>query len=315
MKRLVVIDGHAILHRAYHALPPLITHDGNVVNAVYGFASMLIRAIQDLKPDYLMVAFDHPKPTFRKKLFKEYQSQRPPMETTLISQIETVKRMVDLMGIPVYGMDGFEADDVIGTIARKAGNIKTDEEELETVIITGDRDILQLVNNCVKVYMPVKGLSESKMYGIREVEEKYEIKPQQIPDFKALVGDASDNYPGVSGIGPKTAIDLIKKYGSVEAVYRNLEKIGGKLEERLSAGKESAVLSKKLAVIVCDVPIEVSIKDAKLPLLDRPAVISFFEKMEFNSLISRLTNRNAGKEENKKIKTEKQNEGKQQSLF
>jgi len=315
IKRLVVIDGHAILHRAYHALPPLTAPDGTVVNAVYGFASMLLRVIHDLKPEYLMVAFDHAKPTFRKKLFKEYQSQRPEMDKNLVSQIDLVKRMVDLMGISVYGLDGYEADDVIGTITQQAEKSK-EKNNLETVIVTGDRDILQLANEKVKVYMPVKGLSESKLYGMAEVEDKFGVKPSQMVDYKGLVGDPSDNYPGVAGIGPKTAVDLIKKFATVEAIYQNLDKIEGKLKEKLLAGKENAFLSKQLATIVCDAPVEIDIAGAKLTNLDRPAVISFFEEMEFRSLIPRLSSK---KEEavpkSQKAAKKKQDNSKQTSLF
>ena len=310
-----VFGGHAILHRAYHALPPLTAPDGTVVNAVYGFASMLLRVIHDLKPEYLMVAFDHAKPTFRKKLFKEYQSQRPEMDKNLVSQIDLVKRMVDLMGISVYGLDGYEADDVIGTITQQAEKSK-EKNNLETVIVTGDRDILQLANEKVKVYMPVKGLSESKLYGMAEVEDKFGVKPSQMVDYKGLVGDPSDNYPGVAGIGPKTAVDLIKKFATVEAIYQNLDKIEGKLKEKLLAGKENAFLSKQLATIVCDAPVEIDIAGAKLTNLDRPAVISFFEEMEFRSLIPRLSSK---KEEavpkSQKAAKKKQDNSKQTSLF
>src|SRR3989338_7152489 len=315
IKRLVVIDGNAILHRAYHALPPLTAPDGTVVNAVYGFAYMLLRVIHDLKPEYLMVAFDHAKPTFRKKLFKEYQSQRPEMDKNLVSQIDLVKRMVDLMGISVYGLDGYEADDVIGTITQQAEKSK-EKNNLETVIVTGDRDILQLANEKVKVYMPVKGLSESKLYGMAEVEDKFGVKPSQMVDYKGLVGDPSDNYPGVAGIGPKTAVDLIKKFATVEAIYQNLDKIEGKLKEKLLAGKENAFLSKQLATIVCDAPVEIDIAGAKLTNLDRPAVIRFFEEMEFRSLIPRLSSK---KEEavpkSQKAAKKKQDNSKQTSLF
>ena len=310
-----MIDGHALLHRASHALPPLTAPDGTVVNAVYGFASMLLRVIHDLKPEYLMVAFDHAKPTFRKKLFKEYQSQRPEMDKNLVSQIDLVKRMVDLMGISVYGLDGYEADDVIGTITQQAEKSK-EKNNLETVIVTGDRDILQLANEKVKVYMPVKGLSESKLYGMAEVEDKFGVKPSQMVDYKGLVGDPSDNYPGVAGIGPKTAVDLIKKFATVEAIYQNLDKIEGKLKEKLLAGKENAFLSKQLATIVCDAPVEIDIAGAKLTNLDRPAVISFFEEMEFRSLIPRLSSK---KEEavpkSQKAAKKKQDNSKQTSLF
>src|SRR3989338_10210422 len=210
MNRLVIIDGHAILYRAYHALPTsLTTSKGQMVNAVYGFTSMLLRVVAELKPTHLIVAFDTPEPTFRNKLYEDYQIQRPKADDDFISQIGMVKKLVTEMGIVRYEKPGFEADDVIGTLAYQASSHTNKEQQFEVIIVSGDRDILQLVNDRVKIYMPVKGLSESKLYGTIEVEEKYSIKPAQIVDYKALVGDPSDNYPGVAGIGPKTAISLI----------------------------------------------------------------------------------------------------------
>ena len=222
MNRLVLIDGNAILHRAYHALPPLTAPDGSVVNAVYGFASILIRLFNDLKPTHMAVAFDRPEPTFRKKMLKAYQAQRPEMEDTLVSQIPKVQDLVRAFGIPIYDATGFEADDVIGTLAGQASNsemkhyplsvipakagIQFSKHEIpdqvgndnrnsidEVIIVTGDRDILQLVNDRVKVFMPTKGLSEGKLFGVSETKERMGVAPDQIPDLKALMGDSSDN--------------------------------------------------------------------------------------------------------------------------
>lgn len=283
MKRLVIIDGHAILHRAYHALPPLTTSKGEMVNAVYGFASMLLRVISDLKPTHLVVAFDTPEPTFRNKLFKDYQIQRPKADEEFIPQIDFVKKLVKEMGIPTFEKAGFEADDVIGTLATKAD---TDE----VVIVTGDRDMLQLVDGKTKIYMPVKGLSESKLYGEKEVEDKYGIKPSQIVDYKALVGDASDNYPGVEGIGPKTASALLSRFQTLEQIYKKNNEIESeKVKKALDDHLDSAEMAKKLATIVTDVPINIDIGKCKLPDLDRPNIHSLFEELEFRSLIPRLS--------------------------
>lgn len=312
MNRLVIIDGHAILHRAYHALPPLTTSKGLIVNAVYGFTSMLLRVIETLKPTHLVVAFDTPEPTFRNKLFKDYQIQRPKADEEFISQIATVKNVVSEMGIPMFEKAGFEADDVIGTIAAKAD---TDE----VVIVTGDRDMLQLVDGKTKIYMPVKGLSQSKLYGKDEVEEKYGIKPYQVVDYKALVGDASDNYPGVAGIGPKTAISLLHEYGSFEEIYNHLDDIkSSSIREKLINGKEGGVLSKKLATIVKDAPVNFELEKCKLASFDTPLVRWLFEEMEFRSLIPRLSGRNQKSEIKNQNELKEKREGKkiqQATLF
>lgn len=285
MKKLVIIDGHAILHRAYHALPPLTTSKGLIVNAVYGFSSMLLRVIETLKPTHLIVAFDTPEPTFRNKLFKDYQIQRPKVDEEFIPQIDIVKKLVRQMGIPTFEKVGFEADDVIGTIAQKA-------DVDEVIIVTGDRDILQLVDGKIGVYMPVKGLSESKLYKRQEVEEKFGVSPSQIVDYKALVGDASDNYPGVAGIGPKTASALLAHFGTLEKIYKDVDKIESeKVKKALDDHLKSAEMAKQLAKIVCDVPMMLDIDKCKLPNLDRPDIHKLFEEFEFRSLIPRLSGR------------------------
>ncbi|OGG13060.1 hypothetical protein A2875_03445 [Candidatus Gottesmanbacteria bacterium RIFCSPHIGHO2_01_FULL_46_14] len=277
MNRFVLIDGNAMLHRAYHALPPLTTPDGTLVNAVYGFTSMLIKLFGDLKPTHMAVAFDRPEPTFRKSLYKEYQAKRPEMEEGLSSQIPKVQDIVRAFGIPIYEAAGFEADDVIGTVCRKISG--------EVIIVTGDKDILQLVddNRGVKVFMPTKGLSEGKVYGEKEVEEKMGVPPKLIPDLKALMGDPSDNYPGVSGIGPKTAVELIARYGSVEELYKS-----DALTEKLLKGKENAFLSKDLATIRTNAPVEVG-ELPSITTLDTPQVREKLEEFHFPSLVKRLT--------------------------
>jgi len=281
MQRLLIIDGHAILYRAYHALPPLTTTSGEKVGAVYGFISMLLRTLADLKPTHLAVAFDRPEPTFRNKLFADYQVQRPKMEEDLVGQVDSMHEILKKMRIPFYEISGFEADDVIGTLARQA-------RKCDVVIVSGDRDLLQLVSKSVKIYMPIKGLSVSKLFGEKEVMEKFGIKPGEIADFKALIGDPSDNYPGVAGIGPKTAAELIGQFGTIENIYKNLNKTSGKIREKLIAGEENAFLSKKLATIVTDVPVELDLTSSKIDTLDRPDIRSLFEELEFRSLIPRL---------------------------
>lgn len=302
MDRLLLVDGNAILHRAYHALPNFTNKKGELTGAVYGFMTMLLRVIEDLKPRYVAVTFDTPKPTFRHGEYAGYQAQRPRMESDLSSQFDKVFKILEAAQIPVFSVEGYEADDVIATIARQAiqtqksrqrrgspqaAKIKTDE----VVIVTGDRDILQLVDEAVKVYIPIKGLSEAKLFGKEEVVEKLGVSPAQIADYKGLVGDPSDNYPGVSGIGPKTAIRLLKKYRTIEEVYRNLGQIYPQTAKKLAEGAELAALSKKLATIVDEVPITLKLESCGKWNLQSAAVKDVFSSLGFKSLISRIENK------------------------
>lgn len=262
---------------------------------------MLIRVISDLKPTYLAVAFDRPEPTFRQELFADYQAQRPKMEDELGEQFGIVKEVLGVMGIAMFEMPGYEADDVIGSLAFQAMNLKiknkraksknTDQKLKldEVIIVTGDRDMLQLVDKSIKLYMPIKGLTEAKLYDETAVKEKFGIAPEQMVDYKALVGDASDNYPGVAGIGPKTAVDLLVSYKSLDGVYKHLDSINkDSLKEKLIAGEKDAEMAKKLATIVTDAPVEVEIDQCRLPQLNSPEIEECFQKLGFKSLISRL---------------------------
>ena len=312
MTRLVLIDGHAILHRAYHALPPLISRTGQPTGAVYGFLTMLFRIIQDLKPTHLAAAFDLPTPTFRHEAYIAYQAQRPPTEQALKDQIELVKEVLVSAGTPIYACPGFEADDVIGTLAEQAVRLQptgyskkeknkkaidrrrktVDEEVDEVIIVTGDRDIMQLVNHKVKVYAPIRGLSESKMFGKVEVEEYMGVKPSQIVDYKALVGDQSDNYPGVAGIGPKTAVELIKSHDNLDGVYRaiGVKGFSENITKKLEDGKAAAKLSQNLARIRVDAPVRLDLKrSATLDLSKNEKFLQKLDQLGFKSLIKRLT--------------------------
>lgn len=280
MSKLVLIDGNAILHRAYHALPPLTTKRGEPINAVYGFISMLLRIIQDLRPTHIAVAFDRKEPTFRHKEFKAYQAQRPEMDRELSSQFDKARDVITSFGIPIYDKAGYEADDVIGTIADKVNQ--------DVVIVTGDRDILQLVDNNVKIYMPVLGMSQGKLMGKDEVIEKMGVPPEQIADYKALVGDPSDNYPGVSGIGPKTATKLLSKYQSLEGIYKNLGKLEAPVITKLKEGKESAKISQKLARIVTDVPFKFEIEKMGKWKVNSKKVLDLFAEYGFKTLTKRI---------------------------
>ncbi len=294
MDTLVLIDGNAILHRAFHALPPLTNKRGEPINAVYGLVSMLLRVIQDLKPTRIAVAFDEKEPTFRHKALPSYQAQRPPTHADLSSQFEKAKNFLSAAGIPIYSKPGFEADDVIGTIATKADG--------EVIIITGDRDQLQLVDDKkgIKLYMPIAGLANAKMFGEAETIERMGVPPSQIDDFKALVGDPSDNYSGVLGIGPKTAIKLIEKFGSIENIFAHLSDIEPKVRDKLSAQKDVAKLSLKLATIVRDVPVKIDFDKMSGWKVDSPKVLKLFEEFGFKTLTNRI------KSVGKKIEEEKQ---------
>lgn len=297
MNRLVLIDGNAILHRAYHALPPLTAPDGSVVNAVYGFGTMLLRLINDLKPTHVAVAFDRPKPTFRKKLFTGYQAKRPKMDEELVDQIPKVHALVSSFGIPIFEADGFEADDVIGTLTKQSKD--------QVIIVTGDRDILQLVDDDkVLVYMPTKGLSEAKLYDEKAVKERMGVAPTKIPDFKALAGDPSDNYPGIPGVGPKTASALLAKYKTLSGVL--------KAKSFSPEDEKSALLCHDLATIRSNVPLEGSV----IPLgsLNRPEAIRELTTLGFRSIIKRIT---GVADEKKKVKSREAGSGsaRQQELF
>lgn len=248
----LLIDGSAIVHRAYHALPHFTSSKGEATGAVHGFFSMVFKVMQELKPTRVAIAFDRPKPTFRQQLYVGYQAQRPKMESDLSDQFKMILEILQKGHIATFAVDGFEADDVIGTISDEAN-----KKGIFTYIVTGDRDMLQLVDEDTRVLMPIKGISEVSIFDAEKVREKYGINPPQIVELKALMGDASDNYPGVPGVGPKTASTLINEYETIENIYSNIDKIASKnakLAQKLIDGHDSCQISHKLAKIVKDVP-------------------------------------------------------------
>jgi DNA polymerase-1 len=281
MSRLVLIDGNAIMHRAYHALPKTLTNKtGEPTNAVYGFTAMLLRIIEDLNPTHIAICFDRKEPTFRKKLDKDYQAHRPKMDDELSSQFPKVKGLAEAVRIPVYDKVGYEADDIIGTISKKA--------EVDTVVIvTGDKDILQLVDDKIKVYMPVRGLSESELMDPVGIKNKLGVFPENIDDYKALVGDSSDNYKGVPGIGPKSAVKLIEKYKDIDGIYKNLDKLDLKTADKLRDGEKSARMSYTLAQIVTNVDLGFDLENMRKWQLDSKAVEREYEKLSFRTLARR----------------------------
>lgn len=281
MSKIVLVDGHALFHRAFHAMPPLTTSKGELVNAVFGFTSMLLRVLSDIKPEYAVVAFDTKAPTFRHTEYTAYKAHRIAAPEEMHQQLPRIKEVVDSLNIPIFTLEGYEADDVIGTLASQAVDLEVD-------IVTGDRDALQLVNTHIKAYMPGKSLSDIVIYDGKKFEEKYGFKPKQLIDFKALVGDPSDNIPGVMGIGEVGATKLIQEYGSVEEIYKNLDKIPEKVSKKLAEGAESAAMSKRLATIDTQAPIQLDLNKCILSDYDQQKAITLFEELEFKSLISRL---------------------------
>ena len=287
-KKLVIFDGNAIMYRAFFAIPPLTLKDGVQINALYGLVSMLINIVENLKPTHIIFCFDEKERTFRQDLLPTYQSQRPETPSELIPQFKMAREFLTSVNIPVYSKSGFEADDVIGTIASQYKVHST--EYLETIIVTGDRDILQLVNDekNIKLFMPIGGLSNGKIFTEKETLERMGVMPNQIPDYKALVGDPSDNYFGISGIGPKIATNLLTKYTTLDNIYEHRNSLPDKLKDKLIKNKKSAYLSYKLATIVCDVPIKIDIESSNDWNLVSENVLKLFEQYGFKTLTARI---------------------------
>ncbi len=284
-KKLILIDGNALIHRAFHALPPLTTKKGELVNAVYGFSSTLLSVVEQFQPDYVAASFDLAGPTFRHEEFADYKAHRQKAPDELYAQIPLVKKVVETFNIPIYEKAGFEADDVIGTLANQAQQQK---ENIETIIVTGDMDALQLVNEKTKVFTMRRGLSDSVLFDEKAVWEKYSFSPDQLRDFKGLRGDPSDNIPGVKGVGEKTATGLLKEFGTLEKVYENLDQVKGSVHDKLQEDKAQAILSKKLATIDCQVDVKLDLPSAILHEFDRDKITALFRELNFFSLIKRL---------------------------
>lgn len=288
-KTLLILDANAILHRSFHALPPLTNKDGMVVNAVYGFATTFLKALKEFRPGYVAVAFDKKGPTFRHEQYKEYKATRVKAPDEFYAQIPIAHDLLDAFDVPIFELDGYEADDVIGTLAKKT------EDKANVIIATGDMDALQLVDDNIKVFTLRKGVSDTVIYDAQAVKERYGLTPEQIVDYKALAGDSSDNIPGVKGVGEKTATELLKEFGDVETLYKELEKNSPRAQKikegvriKLVQDKKNAFMSKKLATIVCDAPVKFELeKTAKKPF-DEGKVVLLFQKLGFKSLLERL---------------------------
>jgi len=282
---LVLFDGNALVHRAFHALPPLtVRKTGEMVGAVYGFALMLLKTINELKPTHYAIAFDKAAPTFRHQMFDQYKAQRPPTPDELVNQLGRVRQLVEAFHIPIFELDDYEADDVLGTLSHQAS-----DQDIDTIIVTGDADAMQLVSPRVRVLTPRGIFGDTMLYDESAVSQKYSIKPEQIADFKALKGDPSDNIPGVPGIGEKTAVKLLQQFGSIDQIYAHIDEVTPpKLQALLRENEDLTRQSKILATIVIQTPVSLSLDNCRVSHYDRHRVTELFHELEFSSLLPKL---------------------------
>lgn len=287
MSKFLVIDGSSLMYRAYYALPMLTTSEGLHTNALYGFTMMLIKLIEEEKPDYIAIAFDKKAPTFRHKEYQDYKATRQAMPEELAEQVDLLKEIIEGFNIKILELEGYEADDIIGTISKLA-----EEKEMEVLVVTGDRDALQLVSDKVKVKISKKGITQMEEFDEKAVLERYEITPHQFIDLKGLMGDKSDNIPGIPNIGEKTAIKLLKDFGTIENLLQNLSQLKGKIKENIENNKELAIMSKKLATIKRDIPIEIDFEEYRVKDFNEEKLLELFNKLEFFSLIDSIKKKN-----------------------
>ncbi|MDP3901308.1 MAG: DNA polymerase [bacterium] len=291
-KTLLILDSNSLIHRAYHALPPFRTSGGEMTNAVYGFLLILFKALKEFPPDYIAATFDSPGPTERSKKFEQYKAKRAKADDELYEQMPRVKEILRAMNIAVYEKQGFEADDLIGTIAKEAKR-KQAKPPLSVVIVSGDMDTLQLVDKRTRVYTARKGIQDTVLYDEKAVKERFSgLTPSQMTDYKGLRGDPSDNIPGVTGVGEKTATTLLNEFGSLEKLYaaagKEDQRIKPKLRENLLQYKDQAFLSKELGTIDCSVPTDVSLGDLAWPGYEQEKVRGILRELEIHSLIDKL---------------------------
>ncbi len=285
MPKLILLDGHSLAFRAFHALPPeMTTSSGELTNAVYGFTSMLLSILNEEKPDYIAVAFDV-GPTFRHKLAPDYKATRGRMPEELRGQLPRIRQVVEALNIPIFEIEGYEADDLLGTLARQA-----EAQSVQTIICSGDRDLFQLVGEHIVVrYTPGGPHPKTSTYDLKIVHERYQLSPRQLVDLKALIGDKSDNIPGLPGIGEKTATQLLHQYGSLEGIYAHLDEISSqRVREILVEYRDQAFRSQRLATLVTDLPIQLDLDRCRTSDFDRERVLALFRELEFRSLVNRL---------------------------
>ncbi len=285
-KLLLLIDANSLLHRAYHALPPLTAKDGSPAGALYGLSGALLKIIKERHPEYLAAAFDRPEPTRRSREYAAYKATRPKVEEELVDQLIAARGLFQSFGIAYFEKPGYEADDLIASLVGKFRS----GVDLKILVLSSDQDLFQLVEgDKIRVEAPIKGISNTVVYDAAKVEEKFGVPPQKIPDYKGLVGDQSDNIPGVPGIGPKTAAQLIAKYGSVENLIQQFREMGiseSKIAEKLKGNEEQALLSKKLAKLE-EIELDASLNDLFFKL-DRKNITEYLNRLGFASLVSRL---------------------------
>ncbi|HEV7810836.1 MAG TPA: DNA polymerase I [Candidatus Limnocylindrales bacterium] len=284
-ERLMLLDGYGLVYRGYFALPPLTTSRGELVNGAFGFASIVLRGLQDLKPDYLAVSFDLPGPTFRHEQYADYKATRTKMPDDLRDQFPKVREIVKALRIPVYEMQGYEADDVIGTITTQLDA----RDDLETTIVTVDLDMLQLVTPRVRLMTTRSGVENTVMYDVEKIDERFGLRPDQMVDYKSLKGDPTDNIPGVPGVGEKTAAKLIRDFGDLDTLLARLDEVTPpKLGEKLREHRDQILMGRELSRIVRDLPIQIDLEAARLGDYDRDTVVRLFREYEFRTLIERL---------------------------
>lgn len=286
--KLLIIDGNALIHRGFHAMPNLRSPSGEATGAIFGFTSILLKAITDLNPKYVVATFDLRAPTFRHKKFKEYKAKRVKAPDELYEQIPRVKEVCQILKIPFFEKKGYEADDLIATISQKVKN----QKDIETYIVTGDLDTLQLVSDKVKVYAPKKGFSETQVYDKARIFERYGIKPEQVIDFKAIKGDQSDNIPGVAGIGEIGASKLIAEYKNLEGVYKNLNKLPERTRKLLEKDKKAAFSSRELVTLIDDIKIKFELDKAEFGGWKNQKVLELFQELGFRTLMDKLAKTN-----------------------
>jgi DNA polymerase-1 len=282
-KKLVLIDGHSLAYRAFHALPEdLKTSRGELTNAVYGFTSMLLNVLRDEKPTHIAVTFDKGL-TFRHEMYDAYKAHRAKMPDEMRVQMDRIRQVVETMGIPIFEQEGYEADDLLGTLARQA-----EEHGVDTLIVTGDTDILQLADEHTRVLTSRWRFSDTVIYDVAGVKQKYGLAPSQLADFKGMMGDTSDNIPGVRGVGEKTATQLLQEYGTLEGVYQHLEEVPSRFRSKLETQRDKAFLSRCLATIKRDAPVELDLDACRVHPFDREPVMNLFRELEFRSLYERM---------------------------
>ncbi|MBL7210073.1 MAG: DNA polymerase I, partial [Dehalococcoidia bacterium] len=282
---LLLFDANALVHRAFHAVPPLtVSKTGEMVNAVQGFAATLLRVLNEVRPTHWAVAFDLPTPTFRHQKFEDYKAQRPETPQELVGQMKRVHQLVDAFRVPLFEIDGYEADDILGTLSCQAR-----QEGIDTIIVTGDNDILQMVSPRTRVLAPRRTFSDTVIYDEAAVQDKYGITPQQLVDLKALTGDPSDNIPGIPGIGDKTAAKLLRQFGSLEGIYAHIDDVTpDRLRALLDEHKAHVLRNKELVTIVTDVPVTLDLDACRVSAYDRSQVVELFHELGFAKLLSRL---------------------------